>query len=58
MKIILRKMDSKFQWQDFGGVIEVRDNAHAMQIVYRHEDASGGRESFNYRVADSNEIAA
>lgn len=53
MKIILRKMNAKFEWQDYGSEITVKDNAEAMKIVFQKEDQSGGRDSFNYRVVEN-----
>ncbi len=53
MVIVLRKMDNKFNWVDASGEITVKDNAEAMQLVYAHEDTSGGRDSYNYRVVEN-----
>lgn len=52
MKIVLRKMNEKFEWVDASQVIEVRDTAHANQLVFAAEDASGGYESYNFRVVE------
>lgn len=49
MKIVLVRMNPRFGWEVVSEEISVRDAAHAMQIVFAREDASGGRDSYNYR---------
>lgn len=49
MKIVLIRMNCRFGWDVVSEPMTVRDAAHAMQIVFAREDASGGRDSYNYR---------
>jgi len=51
MKIVLIRMNCRFGWDVVSEPMNVRDAAHAMQIVFAREDASGGRDSYNYREA-------
>jgi hypothetical protein len=47
MKIVLIRMNCRFEWEDASEIISVRDTAHAMQLVFAREDAT--RDSYNYR---------
>lgn len=50
MVIVLRKMNKSFNWEDASAEIKVADSRQANDLVFAKEDASGGRESWNYRV--------
>ena len=49
MKIVLIRMNCRSGWDVVSDEILVRDCAHAMQLVFSREDASGGMDSYNYR---------